>query len=137
MFRYWPIALLIIAVIAVLAWTTGCDNVAVIDKSEQRLISKSELKDYVLVNRQDLEQLKTEAALGKSIGRYHVYTEGFRTFRLDTATGSNCILLATKTDWKNEDTHEQSCGVLDWQSLGKVPYATVSVRTLEPFGDSR
>ncbi len=60
---------------------------------------------------QDLTTLKHEAELGKSIGRYQVHVEGFRTWRLDTATGTICLLLSLEGDWKKPEIEAQSCSL--------------------------
>ena len=42
-------------------------------------------------------------------GRYQIHTHGERTWRLNTATGYNCLLLTTEADWKKPDTKAQGC----------------------------
>ena len=88
---------------------SACDNLDIVDKQQSKVISKEQAKEYVLVNRGDLEQLKIDASLGRSVGRFREYREGLRTWRLDTATGANCILLTTDSDWKKPDTVAQGC----------------------------
>lgn len=41
--------------------------------------------------------------------KYQVYTQAYRTWRLDTITGETCLLLAPTSDWKKPDTEAQSC----------------------------
>lgn len=95
--------LLLVCVIGMLA---SCDFV---DDSDEALLAKAKSPDYELVKKDDLAELRQQADLGKSVGRYQIYRAGFRTFRLDTATGSTCILLTTTDDWKKPDTESQGC----------------------------
>src|SRR6185437_8375781 len=115
-----------LAVLLSVALLCSCGDLTVADTKQEVVLKKEELKDYVLVNRQDLEQLKADASIGKSVGRYHQYREGMRTFRLDTATGQNCILLTTDWDWKNPDVSSQNCANIDWLAKSS---ATASART--------
>lgn len=82
--------------LAVTLGLVGCGDYNVVDKSSDVVISK---KDY--------EQLKADALLGKQVGRYQLHREGFRTWRLDTATGHNCLLLTTQADWDDPKTQLQ------------------------------
>jgi hypothetical protein len=43
--------------------------------------------------------------------KYQVFKDGGRTWRLDTVTGSSCLLLTTKEDWKKLETMASSCAV--------------------------
>lgn len=45
--------------------------------------------------------------------RYQSLANGGRTWRLDSATGSTCILLTSDRDWKNSETKAQSCACED------------------------
>ena len=54
-------------------------------------------------------QMRQQLATLKSIGRYQIHESGFRTWRLDTATGQDCLLLTSKEDWKRLDTAMQQC----------------------------
>lgn len=82
--------------------SSGCGDFDVVDKSKEVVISKAEY-----------EQLKAAAALPKQVGRYQLHREGYRTWRLDTATGHNCLLLTTDDDWKKPETTAESCAVED------------------------
>jgi hypothetical protein len=61
--------------------------------------------------REENSQLKQQVATLKSIGRYQLHQSGYRTWRLDTATGQDCLLLASKEDWKKFDVAIQQCPV--------------------------
>jgi hypothetical protein len=82
----------------------GCDDYQVVDKSQQIVISK-----------QEYEQLKAAAAQAKQVGRYQLHREGTRTWRLDTATGRSCLLLASQSDWDSKEGKAQnSCTQEDY-----------------------
>ncbi len=59
--------------------------------------------------KEENSQLRQQVATLKSIGRYQLHQSGFRTWRLDTATGEDCLLLKSKEDWKKTDTAMQQC----------------------------
>ncbi len=80
---------------------SGCDDYQMADKSKQVVLSKEEY-----------EQLKASAALAKQVGRYQIHKEGLRTWRLDTATGKSCLMLATEAYWKSEG-YGSSCATED------------------------
>ena len=97
----WNMILPIMAV----SWAlSGCEDFEVVDKSKQVVISKEEY-----------DQLRAAAAQAKQVGRYQLHREGPRTWRLDSATGRSCLLLATEYDWKNDATKENSCASEDWK----------------------
>jgi hypothetical protein len=66
-------------------------------------------REYEVVTKVDLAQLKKEAEIGRSVGRYQIFTRGVRTWRLDTATGRSCLLLTSDEDWKKPDTAASGC----------------------------
>lgn len=84
---------------------SGCDDFQVADKSKEVVVSKSEY-----------EQLKAAVAASeaKQVGRYQLHKEGFRTWRLDTATGRSCLLLTSEADWKGKGSEQDSCALEDW-----------------------
>jgi len=59
--------------------------------------------------KEENSQLRQQVATLKSIGRYQIHQSGFRTWRLDTATGLDCLLLTSKEDWKKLDIELQQC----------------------------
>jgi hypothetical protein len=83
----------------------GCD----VDK-----IQKANSDDYVLIKKTELEQLKQQAELGRAVGRFREFRDGFRTWRLDTATGKTCIMLTTDYDWSHGAKDQPSCTVEDY-----------------------
>jgi len=50
-----------------------------------------------------LSQCATRRPNREECGSLQIYRSGFRTWRLDTATGRTCILLTTDDDWKKPD----------------------------------
>jgi hypothetical protein len=76
--------------------------------SEKSQLTKqvSDLQDSV--NRANKEVEEAKAA---KPDRYKVIKEGARTWRLDSATGKVCLLLASEAAWKDPQTASQSCAI--------------------------
>jgi hypothetical protein len=94
--------------------TQGCtDNgqlaTNLVSDSQYENVKKLESGQYTLIANQELMELKHEAELGKSVGRYQIHPEGFRTWRLDTSTGQICLLLTSEEDWKDRKIAAQGC----------------------------
>lgn len=89
---------------------SGDSSFHVLTDSEWQSVSKLRSADYTLVGNQELATLRHDAEIGKSVGRYQIHNAGYRTWRLDTATGQTCLLLTSKEDWKRPETSEQACG---------------------------
>jgi len=107
-----PRFILIWTTLALLTGIVGCDSSPeFLTNSELDSLNKLRSGQYALVSNQELSTLKHDAELGKSMGRYQVDREGFRTWRLDTATGKICLLLTSNDDWKKPDTELQSCSL--------------------------
>jgi hypothetical protein len=107
-----PIARLVSITVSTvtLAAALGCDSSPqLLTDSEQDSLSKLRSGQYTLISNQDLSALKHDADTGKNLGRYQIHNEGFRTWRLDTATGQVCLLLTSQSDWNKPETEEQSC----------------------------
>ena len=103
-----------LAAIAMLG-TQGCTSngelaTNIVSDSEYANVKKLESGQYTLIANQELTELKHEAELGKSVGRYQIHAEGFRTWRLDTSTGQICLLLTSEEDWKAPKIAAQGCG---------------------------
>lgn len=60
-----------------------------------------------------LSQAKSQLELEKSAkpDRYKIVKEGWRTWRLDSATGKVCLLLTSEADWKDPKIAAQGCDV--------------------------
>jgi hypothetical protein len=89
----------------------GCGAYEVVPEDDYNVAQKVKSGQYELVKKDELSQLRQDAQIGKSVGRYQIYRSGFRTWRLDTATGRTCILLTTDDDWKKPDITLSSCSV--------------------------
>jgi hypothetical protein len=61
----------------------------------------SEAKDSLRKSQDELTELRAHW--------YRTYASGGRTWRLDSADGSTCILLTNSEDWKKSETKGQSC----------------------------
>jgi hypothetical protein len=115
------VAVLAVAILSL----CGCDNYDFVDKTQ--VVKKSDLKEYVIVNKDDLEKLKAEAATARRIGRFQLYARGFRTWRLDTSTGDSCLVLTIESDWKTKEAQLSQCPF----TMPEKPNE-VAVRTLQP-----
>jgi hypothetical protein len=88
--------------VAALAFA-GCEDFDVVDKSKSVVITKAEY-----------DQLRAAALEAKQVGRYQLHRDGPRTWRLDTATGKSCLLLASQSDWDGEAKNQTSCTSEDY-----------------------
>lgn len=43
-------------------------------------------------------------------GKYQVYRQGNLTYRIDTETGQECVLLATEEEWRKPQVYSRGCG---------------------------
>ena len=84
----------------------GCDY-DVVETKELEKLKAAEAEVSRL--KEENSQLKQQVATLKSIGRYQIHQSGYRTWRLDTATGQDCLLLTSTEDWKKFDTALQQC----------------------------
>jgi hypothetical protein len=89
--------------ITAVCFLSGCDDYQVAEKSKEVVIPKAEY-----------EQLQATLAENKQVGRYQLHKDGPRTWRLDTATGRSCLLLASEADWKAEGGQQVSCITEDY-----------------------
>jgi septal ring factor EnvC (AmiA/AmiB activator) len=101
-----PIAL----TIPLAALFLGACESPVVDRSElvtvQRQLEQS--KQALEETRQTLEETKQALRKAES-NRYQVFSRGYRTWRLDTGSGSTCLLLTTTEDWKKPETTLSGC----------------------------
>jgi hypothetical protein len=96
----------LVLILIALLFCGACDFV---DDADEAILQKAKSPAYELVKKEDLAELRRQADLGKSVGRYQIYRSGYRTWRLDTSTGSTCILLAPEEEWKKPDISVQGC----------------------------
>ena len=52
----------------------------------------------------------TNGAIFAGTGRFQVYRQGNLTWRLNTDTGSTCILFATDEEWRKAVVYDHGCG---------------------------
>jgi hypothetical protein len=69
------------------------------------------------------------------VHHYEFHTIGLRTWRLDSATGENCLMLTTDADWKKPETMRQSCELLTrWTPVTITPDPVkIDMSTLQPI----
>jgi len=88
----------------------GCSSRDIANSEfEVDALHKVRTGQYVLIKADELAQLRTDAEIARSVGRYQIHTIGIRTWRLDTATGASCLLLTTESDAKKAETVAQAC----------------------------
>lgn len=85
---------------------SSCDS-ELVDSSELARLKAADAEVQKL--RSENAQLTAQLASAKSVGRYQIHQNGFRTWRLDTTTGEDCILLTSEADWKKPGTSVQGC----------------------------
>jgi len=85
---------------------TSC-GYELVDSSELARLKTAEAQVQKLQT--ENAQLTAQLASAKNVGRFEIHQFGFRTWRLDTATGEDCILLTSETDWKKPETAAQGC----------------------------
>lgn len=109
--RYFPALLALVILLTLIAscGPNGELETNTVTDAEYQSVQKLRSNQYTLMSNDDLKKLQDDAALGKGVGRYQLHNEGFRTWRLDTATGAICLLLTSKDDWKKSDIEAQSC----------------------------
>lgn len=108
MFMRTTRALRAVTLIILICGLSGC-GYQLVEDSDFAILQKAKGGDYELIKKKELTELRRQADLGKSIGRYQIYRSGFRTWRLDSSTGMTCILLTSEDDWKKPNTAAQGC----------------------------
>ncbi len=88
---------------------TGCDDYVEKPKYEALQKETADLKQQLSESQESLRKAQEQVAQCQA-HKYEVYHEGIRTWRLDTITGTTCILLTTPEDWKKTGTKLASCG---------------------------
>ena len=90
-------------VVSCAIFITACDvEPTVVSLAEKEALQKIRGGNYELVLRDDLAKLR-------NIGRYQQFTQGGKTWRLDSATGQTCLLLASEAEWKKADVSASAC----------------------------
>jgi hypothetical protein len=87
------------------------DQMSTITKQDHEI---TELKNALTQSENAVKAAKAETEQAKTATprRYEVVKEGFRTWRLDTATGKTCLLLTTEADWNKSETAAQNCNLV-------------------------
>lgn len=62
-------------------------------QAEVEALEKIRSGQYQLIKTDELTQLQKDAEIGRSVGRYQMHQVGLRTWRLDTSTGTWCLML--------------------------------------------
>ena len=89
---------------------SGCSSMDVASsEAEVAALNKIRSGQHELIKSDELAQLRKDAEVGRSVGRYQMHQIGFRTWRLATATGNSCLLLTLDSDWKKPDVAVQAC----------------------------
>jgi hypothetical protein len=88
----------------------GCGSTAeILTDAENDSLTKLRTGNYSLIANEELAALKHDAEVGKSVGRYSVHRDGLQTWRLDSATGQTCLLLAPQEQWNKPEIELESC----------------------------
>jgi hypothetical protein len=99
-----------IVVFILTAFQPGCSDLEYTkSQTEVDALQKIRSGQYELVKSDELAQLRKDAEIGRSVGRFQLHREGYRTWRLDTATGYSCLLLTSESDWKKPETVAAGC----------------------------
>ena len=99
-----------IVIFMLAAFQLGCAGLEIAtSQAEVDAVQKTRTGQYELLKSDELAQLRKDAEIGKSVGRYQMHQIGVRTWRLDTATGTSCLVLAPESDWKKPETEMQAC----------------------------
>jgi hypothetical protein len=116
-----PISILSLALCACSSETIGYVDKAKFDNSQKEI---ADLKKQ-LAEMQDKLAASQKSVADYQAHKYQMFQSGFRTWRLDTATGDSCIALTTEGDWKLKKTKEQSCSCTDLFIDNFTPNETV------------
>ena len=84
----------------------GCDNYRLVETSRFQVADRN---SQVVLSKAECDRLRELAQQPMPVGRYQMVHEGVRTWRFDTVTGRECLLLATDTDWKGKGGQQNSC----------------------------
>jgi hypothetical protein len=119
--RQLPIFFLFLVLCSCSSETLGYVDKAKFDDSQKEI---ADMKKQLADTQEKL------AASQKSVAdyqahKYQMFQSGFRTWRLDTATGDSCIALTTDSDWKSKKTKGQSCSCTDLFVDSATPNETV------------
>jgi hypothetical protein len=101
---------IVIVIFILTIFQLGCAGLEIATSQEEvDAVQKIRTGQYQLIKNDELAQLKKDAEIGKSVGRFQLHRDGFRTWRLDTATGTSCLMLTIESDWKKPENKTQAC----------------------------
>jgi hypothetical protein len=85
-------------------------RVATPDKPIAQDLMEAASKPAVSALHQALKQSPLAPMLSESSpGRFQVYRQGNLTWRIDTASGESCVLLATHAEWRKPQVYQNGC----------------------------
>jgi hypothetical protein len=90
----------------------ACDQYHVVDAQDSKTWVNLKTCNCEVLSKDELKKVREQAELGKHINRYQMRTEGYRTWRFDTATGKLCLLLTSESEWKNLDIAGENCALV-------------------------
>jgi hypothetical protein len=103
-------------ILAAISLTTACTELGYVQKKDYDTVQTKLTETENKLKEADKKLAETQA---------HHYTHfqlGSRTWRMDSVTGSTCILLATDADWKKPGMQTRSCDCEDFTRDIKPPY---------------
>jgi hypothetical protein len=88
----------------------GCEEMGYVEKSKYDVSQEQSKQAQVDLHKaqDDLKKAQQQIA-DYQAHKYQIYTNGGRTWRLDSVTGKTCVLLTTDEDWKNPKITESGC----------------------------
>lgn len=88
----------------------GCEDAGFVQKDKYDAL-QTQMKKTQEELQQAREELKKaqQQLLESQAHKYQIYTQGWRTWRLDSVTGKTCILLTSPQDWEKPETTQEGC----------------------------
>jgi len=101
-------------VLAMCVSLEGCEDAGFVRKDKYDA-SQAQLKKAQEELQKAQEELKKaqQQLLESQAHKYQIYTQGWRTWRLDSVTGKTCILLTSPQDWKKPEITQEGCSCED------------------------
>lgn len=119
--------------LAICLFAGGCEQMGYLEKSKYDALQEQNKRAQADLQKtqDDLRQAQQQIA-DYQAHKYQIYTQGWRTWRLDSVTGKTCILLTSDQDWKNPKTTESGCQCEDAMNDPKMSIQLLS--TMGCFG---
>lgn len=100
--------------LAACLFLAGCEEVGLIEKPKYDALQQKLNEAQQQLKDAQGELTKAQQQVSEcQAHKYQIYTQGARTWRLDSVSGKTCVLLASEQDWKNPKTTESSCSCED------------------------